>query len=103
DDRRLEAAESLLKERGLSPDLVGEQVPAAVRTGALDAITDRYTAPVLEQRFRDSDRSMMSTRSWRTDHDGERGRPGPDRSVEAAEPRALLAARAAPGGGLPGH
>ncbi|MFC7619686.1 SDR family oxidoreductase [Microlunatus sp. GCM10028923] len=51
DDPRVSVAETLLKERGLSPDVVGRQVLAAVRSGELYVITDRYIAPVLEQRF----------------------------------------------------
>ncbi|GAB3746233.1 SDR family oxidoreductase [Microlunatus parietis] len=51
DDPRVAVAETLLKERGLSPDEVGRQVLDAVRSGELYVITDRYIAPVLEQRF----------------------------------------------------
>lgn len=51
DDPRVSIAETLLKERGLSPDVVGRQVLEAVRVGELYVITDRYIAPVLEQRF----------------------------------------------------
>lgn len=51
DDPRVLAGQAMLTDRGLDPTVVGEQVLAAVRAGELYVITDRYFAPIMEQRM----------------------------------------------------
>ena len=46
----VEAGHALLQRYGLDPDTVGEQVLAAVRAEELYVMTDRYLAPLLDQR-----------------------------------------------------
>lgn len=51
-DDLIERGHALLQQGGLDPDTVGGQVVAAVREGRLHIHTDRYVAPLIEQRMR---------------------------------------------------
>lgn len=52
DQATLELGQRFLREYGLDPDVVGEQVVAAVRESHLHMQTDRYIEPLFEERTR---------------------------------------------------